>query len=465
MIGTLYGDGLPELLRNLLYNPQIDILIMLGKDLGNASTALWNFFHEGLEATTILGKEVYQIKGTNRVIDGAVSLKHFQENGRHFRLLNFGKTGDHIPILMDAAHEALSDWPTNPQYIRQEIPMPRFEVTQFPSDPHEHLINIPTAWHAWDEMIYRLYRFGHRVTLAKGERIELPNVKVVIDGGLSNGSAYLESFKMRGFSIDALRSYQHDILSPSLPPDQHYGYGNRLRGHFNPGGDQDSLQAMIRLLQADPETRHAYATLWDTGRDLLTDAPGSPCMATLFARKFDGKLTLTATFRTHNARSAWPLNVYGLLAIQKYIAAECSVGGIPPGTLTVISHSLTLSDDGGGFAWARDFSERYIDGSNPMCRRSGLNPEPDPNGDMVISVDHDNDQIVVVHKFQGQALTEYTGKTAAALKRKLWEDMVITRIDHAMYVGGELERAERVLVKTKRRKAVTRDHAEQENTK
>ncbi len=45
--------------------------------------------------------------------------------------------------------------------------------------------------------------------------------------------------------------------------------------------------------------------LWDNARD-LTVKEGRPCLVSLFFRKFEGKLTLSATFRTHNAMDAWP---------------------------------------------------------------------------------------------------------------------------------------------------------------
>ena len=34
---------------------------------------------------------------------------------------------------------------------------------------------------AWKEVLYLLTRFGHRVTLKKGDRLELQHVKVVVE--------------------------------------------------------------------------------------------------------------------------------------------------------------------------------------------------------------------------------------------------------------------------------------------
>ena len=64
-----------------------------------------------------------------------------------------------------------------------------------------------------------------------------------------------------------------------------------------------TLAACADRLKKDPEDRKSYVALWDTARD-LTVKEGRPCLVSLFFRKFEGKLTLSATFRTHNAMDA-----------------------------------------------------------------------------------------------------------------------------------------------------------------
>ncbi len=49
VFGTLYGNGLRELLRNLLYNPQIQVLLICGHDRSGSKQELENFFKNGLE--------------------------------------------------------------------------------------------------------------------------------------------------------------------------------------------------------------------------------------------------------------------------------------------------------------------------------------------------------------------------------------------------------------------------------
>ena len=44
VFGTLYGNGLREMLRNLLYNPQIQVLLICGHDRSGSRRELTQFF-------------------------------------------------------------------------------------------------------------------------------------------------------------------------------------------------------------------------------------------------------------------------------------------------------------------------------------------------------------------------------------------------------------------------------------
>ncbi len=49
VFGTLYGNGLREMLRNLLYNPQIQSLFICGNNRSGSREELQKFFELGLE--------------------------------------------------------------------------------------------------------------------------------------------------------------------------------------------------------------------------------------------------------------------------------------------------------------------------------------------------------------------------------------------------------------------------------
>jgi thymidylate synthase len=446
VFGTLYGEGLPELLRNLLYNPQLRYLVLFGVDLGTSRESLKGFFENGLELTDCLGAPVHQIIGTNRKLDGEVQPDDFhkrlqlvdlgtpKEPGLEERIKGFFKA---LPGISDVEHERL------------DIPIPKIAVARSPSDPSGHNIIANTPLAAWKELVHRLFHFGYKQTLKKGIRVELQNVKVTIKEPREESEAAL---KEHGFSLDDFISYQKSILSPALPPDQEYGYGNRIRGYFGKEKSTyspDTLSKAVELLKKDPESRHVYISLWDTARDLLSDEKGHPCLISLFFRKFEGRLTMTAVFRTHNALRAWIENLYGLIAIQRFVADGSA---IPPGAITIMSHSISIAPQGNGLTQAETvcaFRDQELQAKFADKERLA---DQDPNGDFLISVDDDALEIILEHRFEGQQIKRYTGSSAEELEQQIVSDVAISKISHALYLGRELGRAETRLKSLERKK-------------
>lgn len=434
VIGTLYGNGLPELLRNLLYNPQINHIIILGKDLAESRLELTQFFSHGLEETHFLGNPTQQIIGTNRKMDGLVTPDSFKKG---VTLLDLGQKpkplGDVFNTLPPKRACTLE---------RQEIPIPKPTLAWHPSDPRGHTIIRPTPLQAWKELIFQLVRFGHRNQLKKGERIELQNVKVVVDTPQQDLESHLIE---NGLSLKQLINYQKDILDPSRPEEQPYTYGNRIRGYFNHQGKPlDALLVAIESLKQDRESRHIYCALWDTGRDLIPGSKGHPCLVSLFFRTFEEKLTLTATFRTHNALDGWLKNLYGLMAIQTYVAEKIP---LPIGAITVFSHSISIDPQGGGLERANTIAEskKTDDPIDPLTGKTSL--RLDPRGEFVVTLDESTREMVVLHTYKGQTIKEYRGKRSSDIEHQLTRDAALSEISHALYMGRELAMKEMQLKK------------------
>ncbi|MEO5370046.1 MAG: hypothetical protein H7833_08250 [Magnetococcus sp. DMHC-1] len=439
VMGTLYGNGLPELLRNLLWNPQIRHLLVLGRNLSGSREELVGFFSRGLEETLFLGTPTCRIVGTRRKIDGLITPEQFQ--GR-ITVVPLGALRD-----AQTQHQVLHFFATLPppqpvQVERINLPLPKITVQHYPSEPRSHTLVTLTPMAAWRELIFRLVRFGHRQHLRKGERIELLNVKVIVQRPEMETA---EVLTRHGFSLERLRTYQARILDPTLSPEDSYTYGNRLRGYFrrtvseatHPAPPLDGIDLAIAHLRADPETRNAYVSLWDNGRDLLPETHGHPCLVTLFFRKFDGVLNLTATFRAHNALDAWPENCYGLMAVLQHVAQAVD---LPAGPLTIVSHSISV--DPQAMERALAVARSWIDagGVDPEAAEHGL--RRDPQGEFHVTSDPTTREIVVQHSFEGHRLAEYRGHTALELERQLARDVAISDISHALYLGREIARQE-----------------------
>jgi thymidylate synthase len=443
--GNLYGNGLREMLRNLLNNPQIKTLLVCGHNRSGSYEELNNFFNLGLEAVEMnlvrykspapgMKVQPCRIKHTKRIIDDLVRPENFikppvvellgdpkdkgviKEIQKYFgiqktALLPKVKS---IRLVGISAAEAVGK-PT----VTSVPPLPEIEVQYFPSNPRGHVIIRDNILDAWTEILHLLTRFGRKVTLKKGDRLELQHVKVVVEKPRLEGEG-----KLKALNLDPqkLQQYQEDILRGEMRADETYNYGHRLRTYFG----LDTLAACAERLKKDPEDRKAYVALWDTRRD-LTGKKGRPCLVSLFFRKFENKLTLSATFRTHNAMDAWPLNVYGLMAIQNWVAERA---GLAPGAITVISHSLGLDP-------------KELDRALMVISKRPFKVRLDPMGYFRITLD--GKEILVEHRFEDVTLKEYRGKKAERLQHEIARDVALSDINHAIYLGRQLAKAEMAL--------------------
>jgi thymidylate synthase len=423
VFGNLYGNGLREMLRNLLYNPQIQTLLLCGNDRSGSREELENFFSQGIEpvadapirflAAQGMVSSPWRIKGTHRVIDSLVTPDRFIETPW---LKYLGDPQEDKIIREIENFFATLQTRAITELKRRQEPLPEVEVEHFPSNPRSHLVVQDTILAAWKDVLHLLSRFGQRVTLKKGERLELQHVKVVVEK-----PRFEADEKLQAVNLDPrkMRGYQEEIISGDLRADETYNYGHRLRSYFN----LDTLAACAARLKRDPEDRKSYLTLWDNTRD-LGPVEGRPCLVSLYFRRFEGKLTLSATFRTHNAMDAYPMNLYGLMAIQKWVAQEA---GLAPGALVVISHSLGLDP--------KELDRALlIIGTRPFKVRL------DPMGYFRITLD--GKDILVEHRFEDVTLKEYRGKKAERLQHEIARDLALSDLNHAIYLGRQLARAE-----------------------
>jgi hypothetical protein len=444
VVANLYGDGMLAMFCNLLFNPQIRHLIALGEDLGQSTREEIELFLEhGLVDAEMLGVPVKRVPDTQRVFP---PLAGFDADALRERL-SFRYLGKLSRPGLGAELEAtLRDLPQGPparedDRVRVVIPDAGDDYSYKPSAVTGHQVVRARPLDCWQELLVRTMRFGRPVTLRKGRRLELLNAKAVITDPQIESREALAEF---GFDLDRFLRYQRSILEPRLPEDVDYTYGNRLRGYFRlPGGGSDTLETAVQMLRDDPETRGAYLTLWDMGHDFGREGGGSkPCLTTVFFRHSEGCLTLTATYRSHNLLSAWPENVYGLMAVQRHVADGA---GMETGPITVISNSLGINPESPRYELAKAI-ERNWKTDDDLDRETGkYSLREDPNGYFVVSVDQPRDKIVAEHRFGGVLVKRYEADRAVTIEREVAADMAVSLASHAMWLGRELTLKERAL--------------------
>lgn len=421
VIGNLYGEGFRYLLRNLLYNPQINTLLVLGKDRSGSYSYLINFFTKGIEA---VNKDItYQcaldrkkvgatrIIGTEYIMDDLITPDMFHNSLRIERIEGIeDKSIQEAASFIDGYHSK--------KRIAQRIliEVPEVVVDNYPSNVRGHTIIEQKPSKAWQHLVHRLFRFGNEVSIEKGKRRELQNVKVVIENPIfEDDDTIIEC----GFSPDSFVKYQKNILCDELPSDADYTYGHRIRAYFG----IDCIEIVSNSLMEGLDDRNCYITTWDNFTDIT--AKSRPCLVSLFFRKDESCLYLTATFRTHNASNAWFENVYGLMALQQYV---CGKTNLKPGAITVISHSISLDPQ---------YLEKVKIIHDVVARTSVQ--RRDPNGHFTIKTD--GAEIIVEHWHGSSIINEYKAHKPEKIQYMLYRDCAISDISHAIYIGRQLQKA------------------------
>jgi thymidylate synthase len=444
VIANLYGDGMLAMFCNLLFNPQIRHLVAIGEDLGMSTREeIEAFLEHGLADAEMLGVPVKRVPGTERVFPPLPGFDAAALRARlSFRYL--GKLSR--PSLAEDLRQTFLELPTGPppgESDRVRVVIPKdADYSYEPSDAVAHQVMRARPLDCWQELVVRTMRFGRPVTLRKGTRLELLNAKVVVTEPRAESRGALSEF---GFDLDRFLRYQRTILEPGLPEDVDYTYGNRMRGYFRIGDDgTDALAAAIEVLRDDSETRRAYLTLWDMERD-LGDGGAKPCLTTVFFRRHEERLTLTATYRSHNLLTAWPENVYGLIAIQAYVAERV---GMEVGPITVLSNSLGINPASPRYELAKAIERNWKTDNDFDLETRKYSLRQDPNGYFVVSTGVDakgKPVIVAEHRYGGVLIKRYEAERAEMIEHEVAADMAISLISHAMWLGRELTRKERAL--------------------
>lgn len=419
-VSNFYGDGISQLIANLLNNPQIQIIMAAGANRSGSIDELVAFFANGVEEIEMNGMRQRRIKGTTRIINEAITGPEMFDGD--VPLIWTFENIDHIAdALRSPLHaEKLAFRPPTRQ--PKAITLIEPKIGSFPSVQTGHQIVADDMLDAWREVLHRILRFGNPVQLAKGARRELYNLKVVIrDLEWSTDEEYTKF----NLNKNALETYATNIVNSTLPTDATYTYGNRLGAYFG----FDTVSVMVDRLVADLEDRKSYVSVWDTREDL--DPPnkengGHPCMVGLFCRVSNKQLLLSATFRTHRAYTAWIENIHALAWLSQLIVScvnDRTDAGLVAGPLTILSHSISVEP-----------------GQIPMVegivRGRKWKMRDDSHGDVVFSINEG--KILVEHKLNGMTIGKYEGYNAETIGHKLAQDNVVQDLSHALYIGRQL---------------------------
>lgn len=462
--------GLQGMVRNILGNPFIRYIIMMGEEYSSKSegdkiseltsaNAIRTFFERGVNE--------------NRKIDGFENAVYFDKNipleliekiRQNVKLIDLNKTMPYASLneKIQEANRLIrtlekQDSFLEPQTFDYESVEEAFPYEGGPITVHGN--NIPNVW---IKMIYNIYRYGRKNLMnANTDRWvkEINNMTVVIhdpqDRDLSVNPFLVP------LTIEKIEAYKKEILSSILPEGKAYTYGNELRAYYHPSAREikelvnsteykdfefgqgdwldknvnylgescevNQIADIIDVLKRDPYSKACVAITWHPSKELMKKHKSSPCLVFLQAIVQDEKLNLAVFFRSHDMTQGWPENAYGCAAIQEEIAKGI---GVESGILTIISGSAQIYNN--YYQQVEEMLKNYS---------SHLKNCHDKRGNYLIKLENEEIVVNLIHPETGVELERFLGKDAIELKDKI-ESTTSLDTGHAIYLGNELAKAE-----------------------
>lgn len=463
LLGQLYTKkGINYILRNILANPFITKIYLVGSDLMESGQALLNLCQSGITSDyKIVGDEVAEIEKEipiNAINDFRKNVKIVDLRGAG-NLKNLEKELGHCPVGAVSYLKAPDLWALPGTFPDP----PHLEILSFPSEMGLIKISRPTIADAYPAVLKHVLDFGREseamigyVSDTSKKLKELLNLSVVISQeDLNTSNTPNIPFP---FSSKDLDSY----LKGFFDPDRHtedYTYGERLRNfgkdqikqirqaypflnidRFKPlfphGGFDQVTGSIVRKLQKFPYDKGAIALLGNVFTDVFPQRPPkkTPCLFLIQCQIYEGKLNLTAYFRSNDMYNAWPLNAFALKKLQDDIAGILYVKSGPLVTISNMAHI---------------YENNYHDAQKIVYKSYKLSCEWDPRGNFIVSADSQSGEITVkLMTPDGKVETRSwkvdgrKPKAARELCFMIEQDLGVSTIGNAMYIGRQLERAE-----------------------
>ncbi len=428
LVGNLYTvDGISYILMNVLAKPTIKHIVLVGHDLTGSGEALLRLVSEGID-------EDGRIRGLRAYVHQSIGKEHVETFRKHVKVYDLRgalpKDSARINALIDSIEGDGAPF-CKPMVIEEKATPSESQGVE----SAVHVIRGRSLVEVWVRLLDSVMKFGEvKMSEYNVEQRELLDAVSVVteDGTLPSSIPFGEA---------ELRAYSQKFFSKEKPEGVDYTYGNRLFAYAREGVQDKSSQELKEVidqvsaaeekLRTHPYTRRAVAVTWRPEIDVTSSNP--PCLMEISWNVKFGRLYQTATFRSHDVFGAWLLNAYALRELQKRMAADL---GMPCGDMIVVSVSAHIYKN--NWAQARDVIEK---------NRYGYRLETDPKGYFLIEVDRLRSVIRAKHKFNDGRDSGYVfeGRSADEIYKRIINEGLVSYMDHAAYLGRELQRAKQAL--------------------
>lgn len=421
------GAGIDYLVRNLLANPHVVRLVMLGctrQDKASGSVdALQKFLQRGTRDG--IGSDI-----PDEVL---LNLRNRLSWGRSPDL-------DSLPLTVDALRQHSLPQGSELFYF----PPPETKSTVYPGHLYGHRVEGKTIAETWVQIIHRIKTTGViRPTGYDAQWQELINLTAVVTD--EPEGFYFPEPNYLPCDREFVENYIPQILEDA--PYQEgvkYTYAQRLRSWFGRDQIEDVIQKLIKEIDA----ASAVMSLWDAGgvpheqMGHLRESGssdhqhgGSPCLNHVWVRVVNNELSLTGLFRSNDMFNAWPSNAFGLRALQQYIRdaiAAKSDYDLKMGPLMTISQSAHIYDH----VW--EYADKLVAENYAKSTKSEYS---DPAGNYLIEVEGGEVVVSRCVPVTGEVVNTYRDDNPLKLIRQIAADAPALQPDHAGYLGIEITKA------------------------
>ncbi len=413
VIGQLHTKrGIESVFKNVWLNPKIRYLVLSGEDGCGAGDALVEWMKTG--------------KIKSLFFDG-IKKKYVDIFRKKVELIDMrGKNGDEVIEVIKKLRKR------KPFSLRRKT-FAESEISgNFSSENSVFRVSAETIGEGWVQVLDLIVRFGRkvpRIHVYGGYERVLLDMAVVISG---ENIANPKMWSFFQFNKDDLRAYFRSFFMADRGSEA-YTYGERLFAYEAGGKKIDQVAEMAKKLSSFAHNKGAVAVLWQPEIDNFPVRKPwrTPCLTLVQGFCMEGKLFVTAYFRSNDMFGAWPQNAFALRKLQTEVAKRI---GKKVGDLTVISHCAFVDE------------ANIVEAQSVVGKNNRLFCQLDPRGNLLVEVI--DDDLVVKHlSGEGELVAEYrqhgkVKKAAEKMLEKLLKEKVVSRVDHGMDIACQLTRAE-----------------------
>jgi len=419
--GNLYTiQGINPMIKNILANPRIRKIVLCGADLMKSGEALINFIKYGID-------ENRKIINSSGFIDDDINQELVESLRNNIEIIDMRGREREIPLV-------LSNLDDNPTPFMEPIFIKEVDTIKAETYSEETSFKVigKSIGETWLKMLDIVMKFGEvKGTEYNMNQREVINLIAIVEGDDEKISDWLP------ITEEDLENYFANFFGEAEDFGVTYTYGERLTAYpFRSGKRLNQIEYAVSYLKENKNTRRAIAFVWNVEKDsFIGNEP--PCITQISWLVKNNKLYQTAIIRSSDVYGAWHINAFGLRRIQREIAEKV---GLELGSLITISISAHVYEN--NWKEAENILNKFYRGKQMLL-------EEDKNGYFLIKLE--NDEIVVEHRVSDgrKSSYEFKGKKAQVLYKKILNENLISRMDHAAYLGYELARAEDALKKVK----------------